>query len=128
MISSGPSDAVGPLPNSSRPRTVGLLLVLIGLSFVWWKQGMPIPFPQRVTAPRYVARPRPHIPTEQEWLVGQIGRQIAQTAGFAKAGKGPGVLRLKIKATRERPEHYRLEATMRGTELSPMELELSNYL
>src|SRR5438034_9584211 len=104
MISrSGPSGAVNPLPNSSRTRTLALLLVLIGLFFAWWKQGMPLPLPQRVTAPRYVASPRPHFRTEQEWLVGQIGRQIAETAGFVKTGKGPDVLRLKIQATRERP-------------------------
>jgi hypothetical protein len=89
---------------------------------------MPIPLPQRIIAARYVAPPRPYLPNEQETLVGQIGLEIAHTAGFAKTGKGPGVLGLKIKATRDRPEHYRLETTMRGTEPQVMELGLSNYL
>jgi tetratricopeptide (TPR) repeat protein len=134
MISSGaPTEAVHPVPNQSRLRTLVLLLILLAVFGVWWKQGMPIPLPQRVTAPRYVAPPRPHFPTEQEWLVGQIGRQIAETAGFAKAGKGPAVLRLEMKATRqwpteERPEHYQFQTKLRGTELSAMELDLNNYL
>jgi tetratricopeptide (TPR) repeat protein len=101
--------------------------------FVWWKQGTPIPLPQRLTAPPFVAPPRPHFPSEEEWLVGQIGRQIAETAGFARTGKGPGALRLDLKvmrmwSTKERPEHYEFKTKLRGTELPVVELDLANYL
>jgi tetratricopeptide (TPR) repeat protein len=129
MISGNvPSEALHPIPNSRRARALALLLVLNGLFVVWWKQGMPIPLPQRVVAPRWVAPARPHFPSEQEWIVGQICRDIASTAGFAKTGKGPERLRAKLRAIGEQPEHYRVEMQLGRTEMPLVWVDLNNYL
>lgn len=112
--------------SSSRVRTLVLLLVVIGLFCVWWMQGGRLNFAQ------LKQKPVPHVPihvrSEQGWLTSEIGRQIAETAGFAKTGKGPRALRLEAEAILRGRDAYQFETKTSGGNPVSARIQLANYL